>query len=990
MKRVVFQTILLILLVASAAQAQSTCVVTGTLRNFDLSPNPDASFTILKVIKSGVVIMNGPYSIPNVNGVVTFTVPRVSTVYIYADAPNLNKTTGVALPVPDAATAVLEELIPLSQVPVSGLTLFEETSQLSGLYAALKFVGPNVTIAQSAFGQATVTISPGAPEWNDILNKPSSFTPSAHASSHVAAGSDPLTLSESQITNLVSDLAGKAALVHTHTLSQITDAGTAAAKNFPSSGNAASGEVVLGSDTRLTDARTPVSHTHTESDVTNLVTDLAAKVPTTRTITAGAGLSGGGDLSANRSFALDLATLVASQTLFDGSQASRTITFGLSGSTDPIITIGDNSFDLSTGVLKQGGTAVSLAGHTHSGSDITSGTLPDARFPATLPAVSGLNLTNLNASNLASGTVPLARLSGITNTEIAAGAAIVDTKLATISTAGKVSDSALSANVTLLGSSIDLSSAEATGTLAAGRFPALTGDVTTSAGSLSTTLASIVTASTNTKITYDAKGRVTAGAQAQFSDLGGTAAKAQLPGASVYNDVGNTYSTGAQDFGSATSLKVPTGAGAAPTASGLVAYDATTNAYKLGVNGSTKTVLMTDGSGANLTSLNASSLASGTVPLGRLSGITNTEIAAGAGIVDTKLATISTAGKVSDTALSANVPLKNTANTFAGTQTFNILNASNGVFSNGINITNGGVASTADVNFSTTGRLTFGDSSSNFIDINPAGLNQWHAHPNGLQLDSAMLITIGDGGYVDNTQVRIDPTNHFIRLHEGFGAISIGDFDSANHSTLLTVDTDNQNLTFVNGSIGFGTSTPDASALLDLSSTWLGFLPPRMTETERDAISTPAEGLVVHNSNTHRLNHFDGSVWQEVPRVGEQWLATITLNVNTTALQDVFTVPAGTTLVITKVVIRSASTDLTALAAAFRLVDSETSNVLVNRDVSGYFIDTSKYLLVEPFESTGSFDSPQAINLGYKVQAKVNAAFGSPATLKVDLFGYLY
>lgn len=104
-------------------------------------------------------------------------------------------------------------------------------------------------------------------------------------------------------------------------------------------------------------------------------------------------------------------------------------------------------------------------------SNLSSGTVPDARFPSTLPALNGSALTNLNATNLASGTVPLARLSGITNTEISASAAIaysklnlslsivnadidasagiVDTKLATISTAGKVSDSALSSNVAL-------------------------------------------------------------------------------------------------------------------------------------------------------------------------------------------------------------------------------------------------------------------------------------------------------------------------------------------------------------------------------------------------------------------------------------------------------------------------------------------------------------------------------------------------------------
>ena len=41
--------------------------------------------------------------------------------------------------------------------------------------------------------------------------------------------------------------------------------------------------------------------------------------------------------------------------------------------------------------------------------NLTSGTVPDARFPATLPAANGSALTNLNATNLGSGTVPDAR-----------------------------------------------------------------------------------------------------------------------------------------------------------------------------------------------------------------------------------------------------------------------------------------------------------------------------------------------------------------------------------------------------------------------------------------------------------------------------------------------------------------------------------------------------------------------------------------------------
>lgn len=51
-------------------------------------------------------------------------------------------------------------------------------------------------------------------------------------------------------------------------------------------------------------------------------------------------------------------------------------------------------------------------------SQLTSGTVPDARFPATLPAASGVNLTALNASQLTSGTLPAARLS-LTSAQLA-------------------------------------------------------------------------------------------------------------------------------------------------------------------------------------------------------------------------------------------------------------------------------------------------------------------------------------------------------------------------------------------------------------------------------------------------------------------------------------------------------------------------------------------------------------------------------------------
>lgn len=73
---------------------------------------------------------------------------------------------------------------------------------------------------------------------------------------------------------------------HNHTKSEITDfptLGTASAKNVPSTGDASTTEVVLGNDSRLTNARTPVSHTHTTSDISNfptLGTAAAKDVPT--------------------------------------------------------------------------------------------------------------------------------------------------------------------------------------------------------------------------------------------------------------------------------------------------------------------------------------------------------------------------------------------------------------------------------------------------------------------------------------------------------------------------------------------------------------------------------------------------------------------------------------------------------------------------------------------------------------------------------------
>ena len=69
-------------------------------------------------------------------------------------------------------------------------------------------------------------------------------------------------------------------------------------------------------------------------------------------------------------------------------------------------------------------------------------------------------------------------------------------------------------------------------------------------------------------------------------------------------------------------------------------------------------------------------------------------------------------------------------------------------------------------------------------------------------------------------------------------------------------------ITFIeNGSIGVGTTAPNASALFDISSTTKGFLPPRMTNAQKNAIASPAEGLIVHDTTNNGVAYYDGSTW---------------------------------------------------------------------------------------------------------------------------------
>jgi hypothetical protein len=243
----------------------------------------------------------------------------------------------------------------------------------------------------------------------------------------------------------------------------------------------------------------------------------------------------------------------------------------------------------------------------------------------TLPNVTGTVITTGD-----SGTVTSAMIAdgAIVNADINASAAIVDTKLATIATTGKVSNSATTAASANTASAIV--ARDASGNFTAGTITAnltgtasnvttnanLTGDVTSVGNATSIAAGVIVNADIN--------------ASAGIVDT-------KLATISTAGKVSNSATT-------ATNLN---------TLSAIVARDGSGNfsagtiTATLNGNASTATTVTTNANlTGDITSVgNATSIATG--------AIVNADINASAAIVDTKLATISTAGKVSNSATTA-------------------------------------------------------------------------------------------------------------------------------------------------------------------------------------------------------------------------------------------------------------------------------------------------------------------------------------------------
>lgn len=157
----------------------------------------------------------------------------------------------------------------------------------------------------------------------------------------------------------VQSVAGHVGIVSTGQISLALGLGTAATANTPASGNAAAGEVVKGSDTRLSDARTPTAHNHAATGISDSTATGRALITAADAATARAAIEASVAMAAPVVVATN--TTLASNSVYSYSAAGLTLTLPASPNNGDRIVVFNTGVAASVVVARNGKTIMGLA-----------------------------------------------------------------------------------------------------------------------------------------------------------------------------------------------------------------------------------------------------------------------------------------------------------------------------------------------------------------------------------------------------------------------------------------------------------------------------------------------------------------------------------------------------------------------------------------------------------------------------------------------------
>jgi hypothetical protein len=76
-----------------------------------------------------------------------------------------------------------------------------------------------------------------------------------------------------------------------------------------------------------------------------------------------------------------------------------------------------------------------------------------------------------------------------------------------------------------------------------------------------------------------------------------------------------------------------------------------------------------------------------------------------------------------------------------------------------------------------------------------------------------------------------------------------------------------EGMRLISTGLGIGTTAPNASAKLDVQSTTQGVRMPNMTTVQKNAIASPAAGLMVFDTTLAKLCVYSGAAWQTITSI---------------------------------------------------------------------------------------------------------------------------